>query len=56
MIHSEAIIDALEALGREGTIKEINNWINERYLNKWKDASTALADMVPEYLGGNNPM
>lgn len=49
-----AIILALDELGGEGTIKEVSDWINTRYPNTWKDVGTALADMVPQKLGGNN--
>jgi hypothetical protein len=49
----EAIIKALEALGGEGTIQDVHQKVNEMHPSKWKDPSTALADMVPVYLGGN---
>ncbi|WP_335568169.1 hypothetical protein [Neobacillus vireti] len=54
MNHNQAIILALASLGGEGTIKEVSDWIQIRYPNKWKDAGTALADMVPKSLGGNS--
>lgn len=54
MNHNEAIILALDELGGEGTIKEVDDWINAKYPNTWKSAGTALADMVPKSLGGNN--
>jgi hypothetical protein len=53
MTHYEAIIEALEFLGGEGTIKDIDQWIYEVYPNRWKDPGTAVADMVPVSLGGN---
>jgi hypothetical protein len=53
MTQVEAIIEALEALGGEGTIQDVHQKVNEKHPNKWKDSSTALADMVPVYLGGN---
>ncbi|SEN00470.1 hypothetical protein SAMN05192533_10816 [Mesobacillus persicus] len=54
MNHYQAIILALEDLGGEGTIKEVNDWIHFHYPNTWKDRGTALADMVPVSLGGNS--
>ncbi|WP_423800793.1 hypothetical protein [Neobacillus sp. SAB-20_R2A] len=54
MNHYEAIILALDELGGEGTIKEVDDWIHARYPNTWKSAGTALADMVPKSLGGNH--
>jgi hypothetical protein len=36
MTHYEAIIEALEALGGEGRIKEIHNLIEEKYPGAWK--------------------
>jgi hypothetical protein len=53
MNHYQAIILALDALGGEATIREVNEWIKTKYPNTWKDAGTNLADMVPELLGGN---
>jgi hypothetical protein len=53
MTHYKAIIEALECLGGEGTIKEIDQLISVAYPDRWKDSGTALADMVPVYLGGN---
>jgi hypothetical protein len=52
MTQNEAIIEALEALGGAGTIKEVNAWMEKKYPSRWKDTGTALADMVPVYLGG----
>jgi len=49
----EAIIEAFEALGDSRTINEIQAWVNKRYGDIWKDFGTAMADMVPLYLGGN---
>jgi hypothetical protein len=47
MTQNEVIIGALEALGGEGTIKEVSAWMDEMYPNRWKDYGTVLADMVP---------
>lgn len=52
--HYQAIILALDDLGGEGTIKEVNSWIYTHYPNQWKDTGTSLADMVPRALGGNS--
>ncbi|WP_231505617.1 ADP-ribosylglycohydrolase family protein [Bacillus sp. EB01] len=54
MNHYEAIIEALTAIGGEATIREVDNWIGNKYPNSWKTAGTALADMVPRQNGGNN--
>jgi hypothetical protein len=54
MTQNEVIIEALEALGGDGTIKEVSAWMDEMYPNRWKDYGTAMADMVPVYLGGNS--
>jgi hypothetical protein len=51
---NQAIILALDDLGGEGTIKEVNEWIQKKYPNTWKDVGTSLADMVPKSLGGNS--
>ncbi|WP_066300257.1 hypothetical protein [Bacillus sp. FJAT-29937] len=51
---NEAIILALNSLGGEGTIEKVANWVEKEYPNRWKDIGTALADMVPESLGGNS--
>jgi hypothetical protein len=53
MKHYEAIIEALEILGGEATIKEIDDLINKKHPHMWKPAGTALADMVPKSYGGN---
>ncbi|WP_316571415.1 hypothetical protein [Neobacillus sp. YIM B06451] len=53
MTHCEAIIEALQALGGEATISEVDEWVNRNYPNRWKSSSTSLADMVPEDKGGN---
>jgi hypothetical protein len=52
MTQNEVIVEALEALGGEGTIKEVSAWTNKMYPTRWKDYGTAMADMVPVYLGG----
>lgn len=53
MTHCESIIEAFEVLDGEGRNKEIHNLIEEKYPDSWKDTGTALADMVPEFIGGN---
>jgi hypothetical protein len=54
MNHYQAIILALEGLGGEGKISEVNEWIQKHYPNTWKGVGTAIADMVPKSLGGNS--
>ncbi|MDI6782992.1 MAG: hypothetical protein QME64_02725 [bacterium] len=49
----EAIIEAFQALGGERTIREIEDWVKNKYGASWKSLSTAMADMVPLSLGGN---
>jgi hypothetical protein len=49
----EAIIAAYETPGGERTIKEIKDWIYEKYGNRWRDIGTSMADMVPVTRGGN---
>ncbi len=49
----EAILAAFDDLSGERTIKEIKQWIDERYGERWKDIGTAMADMVPVSHGGN---
>jgi hypothetical protein len=51
---TEAIIEALKALGGEREISEVRTWIEHRYGPRWKDLSTTMADMVPTELGGNH--
>lgn len=51
---TEAIIEALEALGGVRTISEIKTWVTNKYGENWKDFATVIADMVPKHLGGNN--
>ncbi|WP_053362566.1 hypothetical protein [Bacillus sp. FJAT-27251] len=53
MTQCEAIIEPLEALGGEATIREVDGWLRKNYPNRWKSAGTSLADMVPEEKGGN---
>lgn len=53
MNQNEAIIWALIDLGGEGTIKEVQEWLDKQYPNTWKDSGTSLADMVPVAHGGN---
>ncbi|WP_409274955.1 hypothetical protein V1499_07105 [Neobacillus sp. SCS-31] len=53
MTQCEAIIEALQALGGEATISEVNDWVNRKYPNRWKDTGTCLTDMVSEEKGGN---
>jgi hypothetical protein len=37
MTQVEAIIEALEAFGGEGTIQDVHQKANEKHPNKWKD-------------------
>jgi hypothetical protein len=37
MTQVEAIIEALEAFGGEGTIQDVHQKVNEKHPNKWKD-------------------
>ncbi|RHW43479.1 hypothetical protein D1B31_02140 [Neobacillus notoginsengisoli] len=53
MTQCEAIIEALQALGGEATIKEVDEWLDRNYPNRWKGSGTSLADMVPLERGGN---
>lgn len=46
--HYQANIQALESLGGEGTIQQVNEWIELKYIG------TNMADMVPKVVGGNN--
>ncbi|KIL37313.1 hypothetical protein SD71_01045 [Cohnella kolymensis] len=52
---AEAIIEAFESLGREipRSIKEVEDWVAEKYPGRWKDFGTRMADMVPSSEGGN---
>jgi hypothetical protein len=52
---AEAIIEAFENLGRYGprSIKEIEDWLSNKYPGQWKDVGTEMADMVPTKDGGN---
>jgi hypothetical protein len=50
----EAIIEAFKHLGGYRSINEIEGWVRKRYGDRWKDFGTAMADMVPLELGGNN--
>lgn len=54
LILPEAIIEAFEALGGKRYIKEIKDWIYERYGERWKDIGTSMADMVPVSHGGSD--
>lgn len=49
----EAIITAFDELGGERHIKEIIDWVYEKYGDRWKDIVTTMADMVPVSYGGN---
>jgi len=42
----DAIREALENLGGEGTIKQVKDYILFKYGSKWKDISTAMADLT----------
>jgi hypothetical protein len=50
---AEAIREAMHALGGEAAIKEVSAWINQRYPGRWKDVSTAMADLA--YPGSPSP-
>ena len=43
---AEAIREAFDALGGERTPSEIKSWIERRYPGRWKDVSTAMADLT----------
>ena len=43
---AEAIKEAMQALGGESTSREVSAWINDRYPGRWKDISTAMADLT----------
>jgi hypothetical protein len=49
----QAIISAFAALGGERNIREIKDWIEGRYGDRWKDIGTCMADMVPVSHGGS---
>ena len=42
----EAILEAMRALGGEGSISQVKGWIDQRMPGKWKDISTAMADLA----------
>ena len=42
----DAIREAFEALGGDRSIAEITRWIDERYPGRWRDISTAMADLT----------
>lgn len=42
----DAIREALENLGGEGTIKQVKDYIVSKYGPRWKDISTAMADLT----------
>ncbi|HDP99204.1 MAG TPA: hypothetical protein ENN22_08485 [bacterium] len=50
----EAIVEAFKDLLGVRTRQEIEDWVNKKYKNKWKDFGTAMADMVPLSLKGNS--
>jgi hypothetical protein len=45
----EAIIAAFNALGGERNIKEIKDWVYEKYGDRWKDLGTSLEDVHKKY-------
>jgi hypothetical protein len=51
---NEAIIEAFRDLGGVRNAEEIRTWVESKYGPRWKDYSTALADMVSPHHGGNN--
>jgi hypothetical protein len=55
MALSDYIIEAFRALGGSRSIGEIEDWVTRRHGGRWASSSfsTAMADMVPESLGGN---
>ncbi|MEB3102049.1 hypothetical protein [Ferviditalea candida] len=50
---NEAILEAFKELGGVRTAKEICEWVEKKYGNRWNDYSTTMADMVPPNHGGN---
>lgn len=46
----EAVVEALNAMGRSGSISEVKVFINAKYPGKWKDIGTVMADLCPESL------
>ncbi len=51
MFESEAIWQAMTALGGERSIQEVADWIEVRYPSRWKDVGTPMADLT---FPGNN--
>ncbi|OLS33873.1 hypothetical protein [Bacillus sp. MRMR6] len=49
----QAIISAFAALGGERSIREIKDWIEARFGDRWKDIGTCMADMVSVSHGGS---
>ncbi|MBB6451600.1 hypothetical protein HNQ94_000021 [Salirhabdus euzebyi] len=49
----EAIIEALSELGGERNVREVKEWIYDRYGDRWKDIGTRMSDMVPVSHEGN---
>ena len=43
---AEAIKEAMHALGGEAASKDVSAWITQRYPGRWKDVSTAMADLT----------
>lgn len=43
---TEAIKEAMVALGGDGSIEEVTEWIKARYGDRWKDIRTRIADLT----------
>ena len=54
MTQSEAIIEAIKALGGTRNKYEIEDLVSKKFGDKWKDFGASMADMVPISRGGNN--
>jgi hypothetical protein len=46
MTAADAIREAMLALGGEVSIRQVKDWIDTRYPGRWKDISTAIADLT----------
>lgn len=43
---AEAIREALQTMGGEGSVSQVKAWIELRYPGRWKDVSTPMADLT----------
>lgn len=43
---SDAIKEAMKALGGEATIKEVRQWIDTKYPKRWIDITKSMADLT----------